>query len=230
MFKQLVSTQIRFLLFLSIKPDLKQHFGYYFSFILVVTWLVGVGRYWHNPDSLIWQRAGLSSLIYIFVVSQLLYLVVLPLRPKNWSYKEAFVLLGLTSLPGLLYAFPLESFMSFFETQIANALLFLVIGAWRFALCARSIYTLTKIGFWPTITATLVFIAAVNIPLALINMGRPILSEYREDQAPYDLIYLIIVLYAFTLRYQLPIFAGYGLFIYLAQRKHHKKGELEQKN
>jgi hypothetical protein len=46
------------------------------------------------------------------VLAAILYLVVKPLRPANWTYSSVLIFVGLTALPGLLYAIPVERFVS----------------------------------------------------------------------------------------------------------------------
>src|SRR5215467_14061083 len=55
---------------------------------LVLTWLVGVGRYWDNSKVGLFQHSGLGSVIYVFLLSLFLWLLLMPLRPSAWSYRR----------------------------------------------------------------------------------------------------------------------------------------------
>jgi hypothetical protein len=111
-FRDVLITQARFLLFRPARPNLKNRYRDYLVYILIVTWLTGIGRYWDHPGAEPWQYAGLGSIAYVFVLAAILYLVVKPLRPANWTYSSVLIFVGLTALPGLLYAIPVERFVS----------------------------------------------------------------------------------------------------------------------
>ena len=110
--QKILRTQVDFLLFRPIKPDLEHHFTAYFLYIILVTLAVGVGRYWDHLDAEPWQYFGLGSVAYIFVLSAFLYLILKPLKPQNWSYRTVLIFVGFTSLPALLYATPVERFFT----------------------------------------------------------------------------------------------------------------------
>jgi len=56
--REILRTQFAFLAFLPIRPDLRQNRGAYLGYVLAVTWLVGIGRYWDHPSAYAWQYAG----------------------------------------------------------------------------------------------------------------------------------------------------------------------------
>ena len=58
----------------------------------------------------------------MFVLSAFLWLIVAPLRPRNWSFIGVLIFVTLTSLPALLYAIPVEKFMSLENAQTANVI------------------------------------------------------------------------------------------------------------
>src|SRR5262245_45513490 len=75
---------------------------------LICTWLVGMGRWWDDPGANLAQHVGLGSLSYVFVLSALIWLVVLPLRPMLWSYTRTLTFVAMTSPPAILYAIHVE--------------------------------------------------------------------------------------------------------------------------
>lgn len=81
-------------------------------FGLLATWLAGIGRYWDHPNAHILQYAGLGSLCYVVVLSLFLFGLVATLKPDNWHYKRVLTFVTLTSPPALLYAIPVERFMT----------------------------------------------------------------------------------------------------------------------
>ena len=61
-------------------------------------------------------------------------LIVAPLRPRNWSFVGVLIFVTLTSLPALLYAIPVEKFMSLETAQTANVIFLAIVASWRVAL------------------------------------------------------------------------------------------------
>ena len=49
------------------------------------------------------------------------WLVIWPLRPKEWSYKKVLTFVSLTSAPAILYAIPVERFLSLPTARSVNA-------------------------------------------------------------------------------------------------------------
>src|SRR5712671_2538046 len=80
------STTLRLLTFRSSREELLNIGWKHLAFGVLCTWLVGMGRYWDNPRVGLLQHAGIGSVVYVFVLSMLLWLIVLPLKPKDWSY------------------------------------------------------------------------------------------------------------------------------------------------
>ena len=72
----------------------------YLALGLACTWLVGVGRYWDNPWVELFQRIGLGSLVYVFALSALLWVIGLGIKPEQWSYFNLLVFVTLTASPG----------------------------------------------------------------------------------------------------------------------------------
>ena len=204
--KEILRTQFAFLAFLPIRPDLRQNRGAYLGYVLVVTWLVGIGRYWDHPSAYVWQYAGLGSVVYIFVLSLLIYLVVLPLRPARWSYPLVLVFVGLTSLPAILYAIPVERFMPMAQAQSVNAWFLAIVAAWRVALYVRFLSTAAGLGWYATTIATLLPISTIAATLTILNLEHvmfDLMAGIREEQmTPNDLAYGVVVML--------------GLFSYLA--------------
>src|ERR1700744_3775016 len=75
---------------------------------LIFTWLVGMGRWWEDPQADWLQHLGVGSVIYVFVLASFLWLVLWPLAPKSWSLLNVLAFISLTSLPAILYAIPVR--------------------------------------------------------------------------------------------------------------------------
>lgn len=159
--RDLLITEAKFLMFRRVKLDMARMGHLYLGFGLLCAWLAGIGRYWDNPRAETWQHLGLGSLAYIIVLAAFLWLLILPLRPSNWSYRNVLTFVGLTSPPGLLYAIPVERFVSLAAAQTINAWFLAIVATWRVALL---IMYLKRAG---GLSGLSVFVAAF-LPLTLI--------------------------------------------------------------
>lgn len=172
----IIADAIHVLTFRRPSPAIAQHWPAYLAFGLVFTWLAGIGRYWDNPRADLWQHLGLGSLAYVFSLALILWILLLPLRPRLWSYRNVLVFVTLTSPPAILYAIPVEKFMSLEGAQSANA--------------------------WFTIVvATLLPLALIVVALAALNLEHVVfelMSGIRpEDRSPNDISYSIVTILAF---------------------------------
>jgi len=99
---QVLRLHLRVLTFLATEKELLALDRRHLAWGLFCTWLVGVGRWWDDPGARLLQHLGLGSVIYVFSLSALLWLLTWPLRPKNWSYFRVLTFVSLCSAPGLL--------------------------------------------------------------------------------------------------------------------------------
>ena len=196
---QILRVQFATLLFRPAIPDLKTHFKAYLLYVLLVTWIAGVGRYWDHPDAQLWQYLGLGSIAYIFVLSAFLYFVLLPLRPRNWSYRTVLVFVGLTSLPAVLYAIPVERFLSMDTAQSVNAWFLAIVALWRVALYLRFLKSVAgfkglqiAVSLLLPLSAIIVALSALNLEHAVFEImaGNPDTPETAGDTA-YMVVFLL---------------------------------------
>ena len=220
---QVIRTQFRFLGFRDVSPDVRGHLVAYLAYVLVVCWLVGIGRYWDHPKAEWWQHAGLGSVAYIFVLSGFLYAVVWPLRPKSWSLAVVFIFVGLTALPGLLYAIPVERFMSLEAAQSTNAWFLGIVALWRVALYVRFLARVAKLNIFQLVVATLLPLSAIVAALAVLNLEHVVfelMAGILEDEiSANDLAYNIVFLLGVFAYLAFPVtLVCYVLAIVLARK------------
>ena len=169
---------------------------------VAVTWLVGMGRYWDDPDANVAQRLGLGSVAYVFVLSAILWLVFKPLAPERVRYFGVAKFVALTAAPAMLYAIPVERFMPL-EAAISINIWFLVaVATWRVALLAffmlRSLrfrwYEALFAGLLP-LTAIVVVLTAVNLERAVFEIMGGIDPKARTaNDGAYQVLWLLSVL------------------------------------
>ncbi|MBT8106748.1 MAG: hypothetical protein KJP17_00830, partial [Gammaproteobacteria bacterium] len=187
----------------------------WFVFVLVATWLVGIGRYWDHQSAESWQYLGLGSVAYIFCLSSLLFLVVWPLRPANWTFRGVLIFVGLTSLPALLYAIPVERFVDLKDAQSINAWFLGVVALWRVALLIQYLLTYARLHWFVVVTVVTLLLSGIVVTLSLLNLEHVVfdlMAGIREENAtPNDAAYIIVVALAVYSLFAFPV----ALLLYL---------------
>jgi hypothetical protein len=198
MWGELIRDVGRLLSFRRMGPGVRTHADAYLGFGLMMTWLAGIGRYWDNPRAELWQTAGLGSLAYVYSLALLLWLLILPLRARHWTYRNVLLFVCLTSPPALLYAIPVERFMSGEAALAANAWFLAVVACWRVALLMVFLKRDAGLQVWEAIVACLLPLALIVVALALLNLEHVVfnlMSGIRaEDQSVNDAAYGVVVL------------------------------------
>lgn len=200
-------------------------------FGLVCTWLVGIGRYWDDPGANLLQHLGVGSVIYVFILSLLLCLVVFPLRPKNWSYFHVLTFVSLVAPPAILYAIPVERFSSIETASGLNAWFLFIVATWRVALLLFFLRRFAALSGIAVITAALLPVTAIVCGLVMLNLERAVfdvmggLRESTAGDSAYGVLIMIstlsVLLFPFTV-------ISYLILIYLA-RVRQKPDELSIK-
>ena len=221
----MLRTQFAFLLFRPIQISLQRDFWRWFAFVFVVTWAAGIGRYWDHPSANSWQYAGVGSIAYIFCLSLLLYVIVWPLRPSNWTYRGVVVFVGLTSLPALLYAIPVERVVALTTAQSINAWFLGVVAVWRVALLIRYLLTAAKLHWFIVVTVSTLLLSGIVFALTLLNLEHVVFDLMagirEEDASPNDSAYLIVLGLAFFSLWAFPV----ALVLYLGAVIHRQRSK-----
>lgn len=160
------------------------------------TWLAGMGRYWDNPKAEFLQKLGLGSLIYIFVLAALLWLIVLPLRVKGWNYERVLTFVSLTSFPAILYAIPVEMWVGIDLALSVNIYFLLIVAAWRVGLLSDFLRKNTDLNGISVTAVMLLPLTGIVTALSLLNLDRAvfaIMGGFRE-QTEHDGAYSILLL------------------------------------
>ncbi|MCW5725670.1 MAG: hypothetical protein KIS81_12050 [Maricaulaceae bacterium] len=187
----------RLLTFRPMGPGVRTHYWAYLAFGLAVTWIVGAGRYWDNPRAELWQHLGLGSVAYVFALSLVLWLLVWPLRPERWSYRNVLLFVTLTAPPALLYAIPVERFMPMADARTANMWFLAVVAVWRVALYWRFLRVTAKLPPAASLTALLLPLTLIVTALTALNLEHAVfnimagLSDTGGTSA--DAAYLVVI-------------------------------------
>lgn len=204
-FKEALTVQFRFLAFKEAKPDLVHHRNLYIGMVLLFTWLAGIGRYWDNPKAHLWQHLGLGSLAYIFLMALLIWLTILPLKPIAWTYLKVWTFVGLTSLPGVLYAIPVERFMSMEASQAMNVLFLAIVATWRVSLLFSFLTRVARLNIWSMLVGALLPIVLIITALTALNLEHVVFNimggirteDISANDASYGILF-VITLFSIT--------------------------------
>ncbi|HEY6505602.1 MAG TPA: hypothetical protein VIZ28_16620 [Chitinophagaceae bacterium] len=222
----ILKTIIRLLTFRISREEMLGFGRRHFIAGFVGTCLVGIGRYWDDPGAKLLQHLGLGSVIYIFCLSAFIWLIILPFKVENWSYSRVLTFVSLTSFPAILYAIPVERFLSQAAASQLNVLFLACVAAWR--LCLLFMFMSRFCQF----SSLLVFAVAilpvcliVNI-LSVLNLERAvfeIMGGLRENTANDNAYAVLLAITVISYILLLPVLAVYVYEIIARQRIRNKK-------
>lgn len=215
MLKTLLLDEWRFLTFRPVSSAVHTQWRAFLIFGLVCTWLAGIGRYWDNPRAHLWQMLGLGSVAYVFILALLIWALLAPLQPSNWSYRNVLLFLTLTSPPALLYAVPVEKFMAWETAVSANVAFLGVVAIWRVALYIVFLRRTARMNAGGVVLGTLLPLSIIVFVLAVLNLEHVIFNVMGgirpEDLTPNDGAYQIVVMLAFFSFFLAPVLVVFYL-------------------
>ena len=166
----------RFLTFQSLEIDTKRDLVFLSIAGVVFAWIAGLGRYWDHPSAHLWQYMGLGSVVYIFVLSALIWILALPLRPERWSYLSVLIFVGLTSPLAWLYAIPVERLVSISFAISANVLFLALVAMWRVALYVYFLRVVAKLSGMKIFVLSLLPLTGIIFALVLLNLEHAVFN------------------------------------------------------
>ncbi len=206
---EILAFERRLLTFRRVGPIEADRRSAFLAFGLFCTWLAGIGRYWDNPRASTWQALGLGSIGYVFVLAAILWIIVAPLRPKHWSYWNVLLFVTLTSPLALLYAIPVERFLSLDLAASVNAWFLAVVASWRLALLFVFLHRVAGLRAIEAIIAGLLPMTAIVVALTVLNLEHVVfdlMSGISEDaRSPNDAAYEIVLGLGLTSLYAAPV-------------------------
>ncbi|NUM52468.1 MAG: hypothetical protein HUU46_02380 [Candidatus Hydrogenedentes bacterium] len=146
----------------------------YFVCGIVATWIVGLGRWWDDGGANLFQKLGLGSVVYVFVLAFFLWITLLPMRPNDWSYPRVLVCVTFTALPGIVYAIPVERMMTSAVAARVNLGFLAFVAGWRVALLMFFARRLGKLTWPRTLVGSLfplVFVVTLVSATVKLNMS-----------------------------------------------------------
>jgi len=180
---------------------------------LAGTWLAGMGRYLDDPDASFLQHAGLGSVIYIFLLSFFIWLIVLPMRVEKWNYFTVLTYISLTSFPALLYAIPVERYFSIGTANSINVWFLGIIATWRLVLLYYFLLKFTRLDKRAIYVIALMPICLIISTLYFLNLHRVVFAIMGGVSEPNEHTSSYLVLMFLTYISVLMILPLIGLYI-----------------
>ncbi|MDB6025880.1 MAG: hypothetical protein JWM68_2103 [Verrucomicrobiales bacterium] len=201
--------ELRLLTFRPVSAAVHEHRKAFLLFGLVFTWLAGIGRYWDNPRAELWQSIGLGSVLYVFVMAFLLWIIIYPLKPQRWSYQNVLLFVTLTAPPALLYAIPVERFMPLKQAAEVNAWFLGIVAAWRVTLFYLFLHRTAGLKWGIVVVASLLPLALIIITLNALNLEHVVFDVMggirREDKSANDAAYGVVFLLSLLSVFASPV-------------------------
>ena len=210
--RSVFGTMGRLLFFRASQDELANPGWRHLAIGLCCTWIVGIGRYWDNPRVGLLQYLGLGSLVYVFLLSLFLWLIIWPLRPKYWSYFRVLTFVTLVSPPAILYAIPVQMFCPLDTANSVNAWFLAIVAAWRVALLFFFLRRMGELAWFAIITATLLPLSLIVLVLTVLNLERVVfnLMGGMVNRSPNDSAYdVLLVLSWLSIVLIIPLVISY---------------------
>ncbi|MDL5055226.1 hypothetical protein QQ056_16975 [Oscillatoria laete-virens NRMC-F 0139] len=164
---------------------------------LFLTWIAGMGRWWDDPQANWAQHLGLGSVIYVFVLAAVIYIVIKPMGCPLLSYRNLLTYITLTSPPAILYAFPIERYTDLSTANIVNFWFLLIVAAWRVILYGCYLWKCLDLDFGRAIISLLLPLAAIVTTLYILNLHHVVFQFMRgireTDQTAHDAAYMLLM-------------------------------------
>ncbi|NOQ73549.1 MAG: hypothetical protein GQ574_16200 [Crocinitomix sp.] len=192
----LFSTLFKLLTFRITRAEMLKFETKHLILAIAGAWLVGVGRYWDDSRASDLQHLGLGSVIYIFLLAAFIWIIVLPFKVEGWDYKVVLTFIGLTSLPAVFYAIPVEQFLSMKTANSVNVWFLAIVAIWRLALLFYFLRIFTRLGALYIVTIALMPICLIISVLTMLNLHRVVFDIMRgmHDPTPHDDSYFVLML------------------------------------
>ncbi len=191
------------------------------AFGLFCTWLVGMGRWWDDPGAGVLQHVGVGSLIYVFILSLILWLGISLLGPKNWSYLHVLIFVSLTSPPAILYAVPVEKFFSLGAASTINLLFLIIVASWRVALLVYYLKRHARLRPFAIAVSTALPMTAIVVTLTILNLERAAFASmggFRGEPTAHDGAYnLLSILTVLSVLLFVPLLVCYVVLVVKAR-------------
>lgn len=230
---QAIGVELRFLLFGRVGGDVSRLQNPLLLLGLSSACLAGIGRYYDNARAAPWQHLGLGSVAFVVLMSLFLWLMMWPLKPNNWNYRNVLTFVGMTAPLGFVYAVPVERWFTLETAQAINAWFLAGVILWRVALLITYLKRSAGFGVWTGIFATLLPLVVIIAVLTFLNLERVVFNIMGgiadEDRTGNDVAYEIMMGVTFLSVYAAPLFLAFYISLVCFRRRKARKHGAEVK-
>jgi hypothetical protein len=219
--RDLIATTARVLTFRATGDELRGLGRRHLGFGLLLTWLVGMGRWWEDPQAGLLQHLGIGSLVYVVVLSGFLWLLIRPLA-KRTRYLHTLTYVTLTAPPAILYAIPVRSWLDLAVAQDVRLWFLAIVATWRVALWARYLVVSAELSRGAAFVATLLPLTLIVVTLFALNLERAVFNimaarphEATVNDAAYGVLFSLSY---FSILLFIPLGVAYGVLVTRARR------------
>lgn len=191
---------------------------------LLFAWLAGIGRYWDNPRASFAQKLGLGSVIYVFALAAFLWLLLLPMRPERWSYVKLVTFIAAVAPPALLYAIPVERYMTLRDARSVNVWFLAIVATWRVVLYVLFLWRVAEFRGLRLVSGAVLPLTVIIFTLTALNLEKVVFDLMAGNDpnrgTPSDDAYAFLFVLSFFSFYVAPVaFAIYLACIILVRRR-----------
>jgi hypothetical protein len=194
---------------------------------LGLAWIAGIGRYWDHPFAGPAQKSGLGSVVYVFALAGLIWLLLRPLRLHRRNYSSVVAVVGFTSPLAWLYALPVERWMDVESAMRINLWFLAVVAVLRVLLYARFLRVGATCSWFATLvlmlmplTLIVVTLFALDLENAALNLMAGIDRSDPSRAVAQQTSSILLTLIGFSFYAALPLLGGYAWLILSAQVRH----------
>jgi hypothetical protein len=210
------ATVARILTFRASSDELRALDRRHLAFGLLLTWLVGMGRWWEDPRAGLLQDLGIGSILYVFALSLFLWLILWPMTPPHWTYFNVLTFVSLTSPPAILYAIPVRHGLDLQSAQTVRLLFLAIVAGWRVLLLGFYLGRGAGLSGLNRLVATLFPLTVIVFALTALNLEKVVFSfmggiakEQRSvNDGAYSILFLLTTLSVFLF---VPLFISYAV-------------------
>ncbi|MEM8868726.1 MAG: hypothetical protein AAGC73_10730, partial [Verrucomicrobiota bacterium] len=136
------------------------------------------------------------------VLAVVFWVILRLLAVVEARYIGLLTMITLTSFPAILYAIPVEKFMTMELARVINLWFLAVVAIWRVALFGTYLHRLYALSGWVTMLALLLPLMAIVASLAVLNLEHVVFnimagideSPQSANDAAYRLVFFLAAL------------------------------------
>ena len=170
-------TIFRTLTFRAKREELKENVAARLVTALVITWIVGIGRWWDDPRDLpFFVRMGVGSVLYVFGMAAILWATFAPLVSERLGAHHFVAFVASTSLPGLVYAVPIERWTDMDTAATYNVFALLFVSVYRVSLLIWFCLRINKLNWTESMVVTFLPISVIAFSLTALGHAASVMD------------------------------------------------------